>query len=138
MTDKRPRLCVAFGWETVVFSPRARIDTALAKIGIACLQLYLCIRHHGPDSCIMLEYIRTLNLRLETIHYSTHFFFFDNQRFGPAFDGVLSRKMPKKSQAKRPKTDWSIFVQQPDTQVNSAHADSTKEQIKHIERNFKR
>ena len=86
----------------------------------------------------MLEYRRTLNLRLETIYYSTHFLFFDNQRFSQAFDGVLSRKMPKKSQAKWPKTDWSIFVQQPDTQGNPAHADSTKEYLKHFERKFKR
>lgn len=138
MTAKRPRLCVAFVWETVVFSPRARIDTALVKIGVACLQSHLCIRYHGLGACIMLEYIGTLNLRLETIPYYTHFFFFDNKRFGPAFDGVLTRKMPKESQAERPKTDWSIFVQQPDTQVNSAHANSTKEQIKHVEPNFQK
>jgi hypothetical protein len=46
--------------------------------------------------------------------------------------------MPKKTRAKRTEIDWNLFVHQPDTQVNSDHAEATKQNLKHIERNFRK
>lgn len=46
--------------------------------------------------------------------------------------------MPKKTRVKRTETNWNLFVQQPDTQVHSDHADATKLYLKHIDRNFRR
>lgn len=60
---------------------------------------------------IMLEYLRSLILRQKLFITLFSSFPFDNQRLSPVFDGVLSNNMPE-SQAKRPETDWSIFVQQ--------------------------
>lgn len=40
--------------------------------------------------------------------------------------------MSTKTQAKRTEADWNLFVHQPDTQVNSSHADATKLYLKYI------
>ncbi|KAJ5577515.1 uncharacterized protein N7459_006479 [Penicillium hispanicum] len=45
--------------------------------------------------------------------------------------------MPKKGQAKRDETDWNLFIQQEDPEVNADHAESTLNTVKHIDRNFK-
>jgi len=49
-----------------------------------------------------------------------------------------ARKMPKKSEAKHDETDWMLFIQQEDPEVNADLADSTLNSVKHIDRNFKR
>jgi hypothetical protein len=46
--------------------------------------------------------------------------------------------MPKKTRVKRTETIWNLFVQQPDTQVNSDHAGTTELYLKHMDRNFRR
>ncbi|KAJ5159862.1 FluG domain protein [Penicillium canariense] len=46
--------------------------------------------------------------------------------------------MPKKTGAKRTEIDWNLFVHQPDALVNNDHAEATKQNLKHIERNFRK
>lgn len=46
--------------------------------------------------------------------------------------------MPKKTGAKRTEIDWNVFVHQPDALVNNDHAEATKQNLKHIERNFRK
>jgi hypothetical protein len=45
--------------------------------------------------------------------------------------------MPKKSEAKLDETDWMLFIQQEDPEVNADHADSTLKSVRHVGRNFK-
>jgi hypothetical protein len=46
--------------------------------------------------------------------------------------------MPKKSEAKLDETDWMLFIQQEDPEVNADFADSTLKSVGHIDRNFKK
>lgn len=53
-------------------------------------------------------------------------------------NAIDSSTMLKKTEAKRTEIDWNLFVHQPDALVSNDYAEATKQNLKHIERNFRK